>query len=378
MRKFRIAIFTGNYNHIRDGVSHTLNRLVAYLESRGIDVMVFGPWTPEPAIQHEGTFVPVYSISAPGRPEYRVSLGFPETEKKVLEDFNPDIIQISTPDLLGYLALRYAQKKNIPVVSSYHTHFSSYLKYYKLSFMEKWLWKYLFWFYSKCEHLYIPSPSILQDLKDMHIPCELRIWSRGVDTSLFSPEKRDMKWRRSLGISDEDKVVAFVSRLVWEKNLEQVARTMQGLVRKNPSVKTLIIGDGPARPDLQERLPDTIFTGHLEGESIAKAYASSDLFFFPSDTESFGNVTLEAMSCGLPAVVADAAGSRSLVDEGVTGYKVQAKDTNTFIRYLDELARDDQKAQAMGKASREKAMKYDWDRVQEELVANYFDVLDRL
>ncbi len=375
MRKPRIAIFTGNYNHIRDGVSNTLNRLVAHLEKRGYTVLVFGPWVPEPAMTHEGTFVPVYSIPAPGRTEYRITMGFPLTEKQRLRDFNPDLIHIATPDLLGYRALRFAMKNDIPVVSSYHTRFSSYLKYYGIGYLERPLWKYLHWFYQNCKHLYVPSPSAIQELRSEGVKCELKLWTRGVDTSLFNPGQRDDAWRKSLGFTENDLVVVFVSRLVWEKNLEMVEKVFTSIRKSKPDVRTMVVGDGPAREALGDRLPDTVFTGYLIGRNLARAYASGDIFFFPSDTESFGNVTLEAMSSGLPAVVAKAAGNVSLVEQGTNGYLVDATDQNAFTSSLLEIINSSEMRNKMATMSRKKAQSYEWERIMDQLISYYDELI---
>ncbi len=375
MRKPRIAIFTGNYNHIRDGVSNTLNRLVAHLEKRGYSMLVFGPWSPEPVMQHEGTFVPVYAFAAPGRSEYRITMGFPSTEKQRLRDFNPDLIHIATPDMLGYRALRFAMKHDIPVVSSYHTRFSSYLKYYGLGYLERPLWKYLHWFYRNCRHLYVPSPSAIQELRMEGVACELKLWTRGVDTSLFNPGQRDDAWRRSLGFSDEDLVVTFVSRLVWEKNLEMVEKTFKSIRKTNPKVRTMVVGDGPAKEVLSKNLPDTVFTGYLGGRDLARAYASGDVFFFPSDTESFGNVTLEAMSSGLPAVVAKAAGNVSLVENGVNGFLADATDLDSFTRSLTEIINSSELRNKMASMSRKRAQSYEWERILDQLISYYEEII---
>lgn len=375
MRKPRIALFTGNYNHIRDGVSHTLNRLVAHLESYDYPVLVFGPWAPEPVIDHAGTYVPVYSIHAPGRTEYRITMGFPESEKQKLRDFRPDIIHIATPDILGLKALLFGIRHHIPVVSSYHTHFSSYLKYYRLGFLEGILQAYLLWFYRHCEQLYVPSPSMLEELKKMGVQSDLKLWTRGVDTSLFHPRQRDDTWRESVGFTNKNIVVTFVSRLVWEKNLDTVVKTFRMLEQLHPSISTMVAGEGPAKEKLKRMLPDTVFTGHLEGVDLAKAYASSDLFFFPSDTESFGNVTLEAMSSGLPAVVAEASGSRSLVENGINGYRTNADDTDSFVRLILKIAEHHELRKNMAWASREKAGTYDWEHVLDTLISYYHEIV---
>lgn len=375
MRKLRIALFTGNYNHIRDGVSNTLNRLVAHLEKRGFPVLVFGPWTPEPAMKHEGTFEPIYAIPAPGRPEYRIATGFPKKKREILRQFKPDLIHIATPDILGYKALRYAIRHNIPVVSSYHTHFSSYLKYYRLGFMKRLLWKYLHWFYRNCKHLYVPSPAAIDELGREGIQCDMKLWARGVDTDLFHPDKRDLEWRRSLGFTDEQQVIVFVSRLVWEKNLAMVVRAFQTIQNPANSIRTLIVGDGPAKQELSGQLPETVFTGYLNGEDLAKAYASSDIYFFPSDTETFGNVTLEAMSSGLPVVAARAVGNISLVDEEVNGYLADAADHDAFVEYLKSVANSAELRSGLATASRNKAESYEWERILDQLLSYYQELI---
>src|SRR5690554_6038172 len=176
MKELRVALFTGNYNHIRDGVSLTLNRLVKFLESQNIPVLVFGPTIKEPLLKHCGELVAMPSIPLPvsGRDEYRFTTSFPKSARERLAEFNPTIVHIATPDILGYKALKWAKKRNIKVVSSYHTHFTSYLEYYKLSMIEGFAWKYLRWFYNNCEHTYVPSQSMIDELGKHGIPKSTR------------------------------------------------------------------------------------------------------------------------------------------------------------------------------------------------------------
>ncbi|MEX0686122.1 MAG: glycosyltransferase family 1 protein [Balneolales bacterium] len=371
MPELKIAIFTGNYNHIQDGVSLTLNRLVRFLTSKGVSVKVFGPTVKHPPIKHEGDFTEVPSISAFGRPEYRISTGLPENVKQKVKDFAPNLIHIATPDLLGYKALKYADNNGIPLVASYHTHFTSYLKYYRLGFLEPLVWKYLRWFYGHCRHVYVPSASMQEELNGHGLLNGLKIWERGVDTELFSPEKRNLDWRRQIGFNDDDVVVTFVSRLVWEKNLKIFAHTLNKCTIHNSRIKIMVVGDGPERKDFHQMIPQAYFTGYLNGESLATAYASSDVFFFPSDTETFGNVTLEAMSCGVPVIVADATGSKSLVDEGETGFIGWADDTDKFASYINLLAENGQKRTQMAINARKKAQQYEWDKVMNKLLEYY-------
>jgi len=373
MSELRVAIFTGNYNHIRDGVSLTLNRLVDFLERQDIPVLVFGPTIEEPALEHNGEFVSVPSVPMPGRPEYRVTVGFPEKAQRRLREFEPTLVHLATPDLLGFRAMRWAQANDIQIVSSYHTHFTSYLKYYNLHMLELLGWKYLAWFYSQCTHVYVPSPSMADELNEQGITDGIRIWARGVYTDRFHPDKRDMEWRRSVGFKDKDTVVSFVSRLVWEKDLQTFVDVAKKL---GDSIKPLIVGDGPARKELESMLPVAHFTGFVTGEDLYRAYASSDIFLFPSDTETFGNVTLEAMSSGLPCVVADATGSRSLVESGVNGFLAPPRDTKEFAACVRKIAEDEALRDKMGETARQKALAYSWDNVNSKLLDNYREALE--
>lgn len=376
MSELRVAIFTGNYNHIQDGVSLTLNRLVAFLQEKDVPVIVFGPTVDEPEIDHEGEFVSVPSIPVPGRPEYRITVGFPEAAQNRLREFDPSLIHLATPDLLGFRAMRWGQADDIQIVASYHTHFTSYLKYYNLDMLEVLGWKYLGWFYSQCKHIYVPSPSMADELNEEGITGGIRIWARGVDTDQFSPDYRDMEWRRSIGFEDDDKIVTFVSRLVWEKNLQTFVDTVKNLQQTHSDIRAMIVGDGPAKKELEHMLPEAHFTGFITGDELSRAYASSDVFLFPSETETFGNVTLEAMSSGLPCVVADATGSRSLVESGVNGFLAPPRDTEAFAECVANIANDADLADSMSKAARQKALAYSWENVNTKLLENYHEALE--
>lgn len=378
MKELRVALFTGNYNHIRDGVSLTLNRLVKYLESQNIPVLVFGPTIKEPLLKHCGELVVTPSIPLPisGRDEYRLTTSFPKSLRERLAEFNPTIVHIATPDILGYKALKWAKKQNITVVSSYHTHFTSYLQYYKLGIIEGFAWKYLRWFYNNCEHTYVPSQSMIDELGKHGITKGTRVWTRGVDINLFNPEKRDMEFRRSVGFKDDEIVVTFVSRLVWEKELKTFIQSVKNVQKMNPKVRAMVVGDGPAQKEAEILLPEAHFTGFVKGEDLARAYASSDVFNFPSHTETFGNVTLEAMASGLPCLVADAIGSKSLVVDGENGFWAEQENVDDFTQKLHTITSDEEMMRKMGLKSRELSKTYEWDAINAGLVENYKELLN--
>ncbi len=374
----RVALFTGAYNHIADGVTLTLNRLVEHLESIGDEVLVFSPTNENPLIKHKGTLVPVPSLMAPGRPEYLLSTGFPAEARKRLREFRPTLFHIATPDFLGFRALRLAKSWNMPVVTSFHTHFSSYLKYYKLGAIEDPLWMLARWFYGRCDQIYVPSMSIARMLRKRGVETDVRLWPRGVDSSFFNPGKRSMEWRRSIGISDNEIIVTFVSRLVWEKGLGVFADVIESLSRDGIPHRSVIVGDGPARSVLEQRLPGTVFVGFKRGEELATAYASSDIFLFPSDTETFGNVTLEAMASGLPTVCADASGSDALVSSGKTGYLVPPGESHEFTERMRELVLNEDLRNAYSYAATEAAIEYHWPSILARLVGYYDELVGRV
>ena len=377
----RIALFTGAYNYISDGVTLTLNKLVTYLELHGAKVLVFSPTTKgPPPVDHAGTLVSVPSVPFPGRSDYRLALGLPRKPRAQLAAFDPHLVHIATPDYMGSQALLWAQARDIPVVTSFHTHFGAYLKYfvsyhkfYRMDLLENTAWRYGRWFYSKCRHIFVPTLSIAVELRERGISNGLRLWSRGVDADAFHPSNRSIRWRRSLGIGDQEVVVSFVSRLVWEKGLYVFADVVEGLKARGIAHRSVIVGEGPARNTLEERLTDTIFTGPLRNGDLAAAYASSDVFLFPSDTETFGNVTLEAMASGLPAVCADAAGSSALVVDGETGYLARPGDSAHFLGRVERLVTDGALRSEMGARARARALNFEWETAMARIASYYED-----
>ena len=370
-RPLRIALVTGSYNYIQDGVALTLNRMVGFLTSRGVEVLVFAPVGKTPAFVHQGEIVPVPSIAAPGRGEYRAALGLPRRPRERLVAFRPDILHIATPDLLGHAAQRLGRRMGWPVVASYHTRFETYLRYYGLAALTPTLSGMVRAFYDACREIYVPSPSMIDVLRADGVTAPIRLWPRGVDTARFHPGARSQTWRAERGIGRDDVVIAFVSRLVREKRVAEVAGVFARLRAQGIAHRALFVGDGPERGFLEREVPNALFEGFLSGADLATAYASSDLFLFPSDTETFGNVTLEAMASGLPTVCADATGSRSLVDPGVTGYLADAGDVAALSDALARLVADRDLRQAMGEAARARSLTFSWDEAMGALLARY-------
>lgn len=370
-RPLRVALVTGSYNYIQDGVALTLNRLVGFLESQGVEVLIFAPVGKAPAFRHQGEVVPVFSVAAPGRAEYRIALGLNREPRARLLAFDPDIIHIATPDFLGHAALKLGRDLNKPMVASYHTRFETYLKYYGLTALTPMLQGIARRFYAQCREIYAPSQSMIDVLRAEGVSGDIRLWPRGVDTARFSPGRRSQAWRGERGIGAKDVVVAFVSRLVKEKRVAEVAQVFARLRAAGVPHRALFVGDGPERAFLEREVPSALFEGFQVGDALATTYASADVFFFPSDTETFGNVTLEAMASGLPAVCADATGSRSLVEHGSTGYLAPVGDIDALYDAVLRLIVDASLRRDMGEKGRARSLKFSWEEAMGGLLARY-------
>ena len=372
----RIALFSGNYNYVRDGANQALNRLVEYLLRRGIAVRVYSPTSDKPAFEPQGDLVSLPSMPALlGRGEYRMAWKIPGSVRQDIAAFRPNLVHISVPLLLGPNALRLARSMKIPAVASMHTRFETYPRYYGLGFLEPGVIALLRRFYRGCDAVVAPSESAAQIMLDQGMAEKIGIWTRGIDTSIFNPGQRSLEWRRSCGIGDQEVVVGFLGRLVMEKGLDVVAQTLVKLRQTNVPHRTMVIGDGPARGWFEEQLPGALFCGHMQGDALGRAVASADILFNPSVTESFGNVTLEAMASGLPVVAARSTGSANLVSNGETGRLVEPGSIDAFSQALQFYVEDDATRLAHGQAALDASMAYDWDQVNEAMVRTYLNVV---
>lgn len=371
----RVALFTGAYNHIADGVSLTLNRLVEHLLRENIEVRIVAPSIREPVLNHHGVVLVAPSVALPGRQEYRIGYRLSRFIIAELDRFGPSLVHIVTPDLLGYQALKWARRRGLPIVSTYHTHFASYLKYYRLRMAEPIAWHYLRAFYRQCDELYVLSEVMRDELQRHGIDTVLRVWSLGVDMELFNPVRRASGWRQTFGLRPDLPVISFVSRLVREKGVDVFATVVEELRARGHRFHSVVVGEGPARVALEARLPETTFTGHLTGTALAEAFASSDIFLFPSETEAFGSVVIEAMASQIPVVAADSPGSRHLVEHGVTGFLAPAGDITAFSSCTERLLLKPQLRSQYGENGRKRAQRYRWDSVLSQILRYYEQVL---
>ncbi len=375
--ELRIALFSGNYNYVRDGANQALNRLVGFLLRQGAQVRTYSPTVKHPAFPPTGELVSVPSIPVPGRPEYRLGIGLPGRVRRDLADFDPNVLHCAVPDIVGHRALTWARKRNIPVVSSVHTRFDTYLQYYGLQFLEPTTRAIMRRYYRGCDAIVVPAKSTAAIFRAQRMNKFISIWSRGVDREQFNPGRRSLEWRHAHGISDNDMVVVFLGRLVLEKGLDVFSDAIDAARALGVPLKVLAIGDGPARGYFEERLPDAIFTGQLTGAELGTALASADVFLNPSITETFGNVTLEAMASGLPVAAAAASGATSLVQDGVTGLLAEGADIDGFADALAAYQRNPELRARHGQTGLAFAKTMDWDEINAALMHVYERVIER-
>lgn len=368
----RIALTSGNYNMVRDGATQALNRLVDYLLRHGAKVRVFAPTVPSPQVpEAPGELIPVPSIAIPGRSEYRIPFGLVGASRSAFEEFRPDVVHVSSPDRASRQAAKWARDHGIPVLASVHTRFETYPQYYHLPFLEPVIEAWLRKLYRKCDALVAPSQGMIEVLRRQRMHSDIGLWSRGVDRAQFRSDRRDLAWRHALGIADGEVAIGFLGRLVMEKGLDAFADTMDELKRRKVPHKVLVLGDGPARGWFADRVPEAHFAGYLMGDELGRAIASMDVFFNPSITETFGNVTLEAMASGLPVVAARATGSTSLVIDGETGRLVEPNDIAGFGAAIAAYVADPALRAAHGAAGEARSQEFSWDAINRTLAETY-------
>jgi len=363
----RVALFSGNYNYLRDGANQALNRLAGYLVRNGHEVRAYSPVTDTPAFEPQGHLVPVPSIPFPFRTEFRLALGLPQEIRENVRKFAPDIVHVSVPDFLGTRAETLALQLGIPVVTSLHTRFETYFSYYGLSILRPPAEWHLRRFYRRCDHVLAPTPAIVEEMLQLRGDGRVSLWSRGVDRELFDPQRRDPRWRRAQGIGDDEVALLFFGRLVLEKGIADYVATILALRERGLRVRPLVVGEGPAR-DRFDVLGDAVVAGHLEGTDLARAVASADILLHPSRTEAFGNVVLEAMASGLAVVCAEAESAHSLAGHSRA---IVICGRHEFTDEIAELCRNPGRRQALGILARQESARFDWDEASGSVLAAY-------
>ena len=374
-KDLRVALFSGNYNYVRDGANQALNRLSGHLLAQGAQVRVYAPVVAKPAFIGTGDMVNVPSFAVPGRAEYRIPVALPYRVRRDLADFAPNIVHISSPDITAHRAVSWARARQIPVLGSVHTRFDTYPRYYNLAWIEPFVTAILRRLYRRCDGLVAPSESMAQVLRDQRMNYDISLWSRGVDRAIFGAERRSNDWRRSFGIADGEVVVGFLGRLVMEKGLDVFADAVSELAARNIAHRVLVVGEGPARGWFEARLPQAVFAGFQGGADLGRAVASMDMLYNPSITETFGNVTLEAMACSLPVVAAEATGSESLVEQNISGRLIRPGAVHAFAEALRAYIENPELRASHGAAGEMRSRDFSWDRINQSVADTYLRLI---
>jgi phosphatidylinositol alpha 1,6-mannosyltransferase len=372
----KIVYFSESLPPIRDGVSNTLSHLAETLLRSEVRFRFYSPVDADRSLAWFRNIRLIRSIPVALHHTYRMGYPYFQDLNRQLDLYRPDIVHVVSPSLLGNFAVRYARSRNIPVVSSYHTHFTAYFPYYGFSTIEQLGWKYLQWFYNRCTATLTPSPSAAYELRSKGIR-NVGLWQRGIDTDSFSAAFRSEDLRRSAGVTDSTPILLYVGRLVKEKDLYDLITAVGLLEQWGSSFKTVIVGDGPLRGELVKRLPRAHFTGYLHGRELARWYASSDIFIFPSTTETFGNVILEASASGIPSVGVEKGGVADIISHGINGLLARPKDPLDFALKIKLLLDDPGMARQLGHHAEIESAHYDWNSINMKLIDCYRRLTDR-
>jgi glycosyltransferase involved in cell wall biosynthesis len=355
----------------KDGVTRVLDTIANFNATHGIPSLFVAAVGDK---HYTDRAIEVAALPLPKYDGYKLSITSPLAIELQLRrrHFTPSVVHLHSPCTLGLAGQVLARKFGVPVVATYHTHFPSYLKYHGAASLEPTVRAYLRYFYNRCDAVIAPSKALAEELRADGIENVIHL-PHGVDTQAFHPTFRSYQWRKRLlgDAAPTKKILLYVGRLVWEKNLQMLVEAVQPLLRERNDVALAIVGTGPAEDELRALLPEAHFLGFQSGRALSEAYASSDVFVFPSDTETFGNVTLEALASGLPCVVACAGGSADLVQSGVNGFALAPADGAAWVDALTRLMDDDTLLQTMHFQAYCTAQQYSWDAVLTQLQEIY-------
>lgn len=365
----RIALVIENFLPKIDGVTRTLGMVLAHLRAEGHRALVLGPAGAPRRYAGAGVLV-APGIPIPFYPELRILLP-PPAFRRAIERFKPDVMHVVDPMILGAAGIVWARRLGIPVVSSYHTNLAAYCRYFHLSALEQPTWNYRRALHNAAAITLCPSPSTVATLAAQGF-AHLALWPRGVDSAQFSPTGRDEAWRENILGHPVHVMVLYVGRLSHEKNLTALVDAFRALPPGH-NAHLVLVGDGPARGELERALSGSsvTFTGYLRGDTLARAYASADIFAFPSQTETFGQVVLEAMASGLPVVAFAAEGVRDLVVDGETGLLVSPHNTSDFARALATLVTSEALRVRLSRGAAAQAPRHRWGDALGTLLEHY-------
>lgn len=357
-----VTLITETYAPEINGVANTLSRLCDGLRLRGHRVEVIRPRQNEDQSRAaEDDLMLCRGWPIPGYPGLQWGQSSMHKLLRRWQRQRPDVLYIATEGPLGLSALRAARRLGIAIVSGFHTNFQQYTRQYGLGLVTRLLTHYLRWFHNRSNSTLVPSVSQKTELERRGFE-RLALLSRGVDCQLFHPSKRSGFLRESWGLEPQDTAVLHVGRLAPEKNLRLLKATFEGLVSAYPdkTLKLIIVGDGPVRATLEQQLPDAIFCGTQRGEALATHYASGDLFLFPSLTETFGNVVLEALASGLGVVAYDEAAAAQHIRHGHNGALAMPEDAEGFVDAARWILEDDETLRRVRLNARQHASRQGW------------------
>ena len=369
-RTLRVAVVTETYPPEVNGVAATIAVMVRGLIARGHSVEVIRPRqhvdrSSKPASPVRDEML-VAGLPIPGYNSLR--FGMPATRRLVdhWKRQRPDIVQVVTEGPLGWSGVRAARKLEIPCASDFHTNFHAYSTHYRAAWLYRPIAHYLRSLHNATAITMVPTQELNDCLSNFGFE-RISVVSRGVDTRLFHPHRRNEALRRTWGVAPDTPVVMLVSRIAAEKNLDALFRTFAQMRIANPAARLVIVGDGPERERLERRHPGHAFAGMRRGEHLAEHYASGDIFLYPSLSETFGNVTIEAMASGLAVVAYDYAASREHIRHDVNGLVAPFGDEAAFIAHACGLVTDVARIARLREAARSTAETFDWERVLDAL-----------
>ncbi len=366
-RPGHICIVTETFTPEVNGVALTLFHLVKGLRQQGHIVSLVRPRqnADRDHPSYDSMVTLVSGLPLPGYRSLRVGLPAGGIIERRWTQHRPDVVYVATEGPLGWSAVRVARRLGIPVFSGFHTNFHSYLKHYHAGSLRFLTLCYLRSFHRRTLGTLVPNVELRDQLRVMGIT-NVSVVGRGVDSRLFNPQRRSSALRRTWRAAHSELVALYVGRVAPEKNLGLAIEAYHAMRQFDSAAKFVVVGDGPLRATLQTKYPDIIFCGVHTDEQLAKRYASADIFLFPSETETFGNVTLEAMASGLAVVAYDYAAARMHIVDGHTGMLVPYRNSTAFVETTVKLTRDRQALIDVRRRARDHAASVDWHRVVEQ------------